>query len=109
MYARVLALKIRFRHSRLAGLRWVVKDRDTVVFYRIHFKNVIRQIYSQFGIVHADGKVEAREMDVERCTTSTLNHDDHFLPAKPDQCAYSRMVFPCELQVRSKEGHEVIT
>jgi hypothetical protein len=57
--------------------------------------------------VHPDRKVEAREMDMEGRTTGPLDQDDHFLPVQPDQRADSRMIFPCALQGRGKDVHEV--
>ena len=63
--------------------------------------------------MQTDGKVEAGEMDMEGRTTGPLNLNDHFFFVQPDQCADSRMVFPCPLreQVRTSVtlGYEVFT
>ena len=52
-------------------------------------------------------------MDMEGRTTGPLNLNDHFFFVQPDQCADSRMVFPCPLreQVRTSVtlGYEVFT
>ena len=55
----------------------------------------------------ADSKVEAREMEVEGRTTSPLDQNNHFLLVQPNQRAYSRMVFPCALEGKGEDGHEV--
>lgn len=46
-------------------------------------------------------------MDVEGCTTSPFDQNDHFLLIQPDQRAYSRMIFPYALQGRGKDGDEI--
>ena len=38
----------------------------------------------QFGVVDADGKVEAREMNIEGRTTGSLHLDNNFLLVQPD-------------------------
>jgi len=59
---------------------------------------VFRSFCSQFGIVHADNKVEAGEMDVEGRAARPLDQNNHFLLVQPNQRAYSWVVFPCALQ-----------
>ena len=68
---------------------------------------LVPKFHSQFGVVHPDGKVEAREMDVEGRTTGPLDQNDHFLPVQPDQRADSRVVFPCTSRGRGKDVHGI--
>ena len=97
--------------DRIGSLRSRYRDSLQDTFRRC--EQSVYEFHSQFGIVQTDGKVEAGEMNMEGGATGPFDLNDYFFFVQSDQCAGSRMVFPCPLreQVRTSVelGYEVFT